>query len=222
MVENRASSMALVVTALLFAASAHAQSGPASATAATNGCTADSSPTPCLSIPTGLTLTLPADTPSGDASGTFPLFGNVKGLGLFGNVKGLALSQTDITRTTSSFGPTWRLKTGVRYEAPGGLQFSASAITRRGYSLPIAMVQPLGSDVQLPDSGNASLQSGAAPIRWDTELRIRKALISSEALDLAVVGEVFNLLNLNREAEPTTTTPVLTSPTIRAGVLLGF
>jgi hypothetical protein len=85
-----------------------------------------------------------------------------------------------------------------------------------------AGVQPLGSDVQLTDYSNASLESGAAPIHWDTELRIRKTLISSDDLDLTVVGEAFNLLNMNRGAKPTAKTPVLTSPTVRAGVLLGF
>jgi hypothetical protein len=213
MVAHRASSITLVVTALVFTPSAHAQSGAASAASAASGCAVESSQPPCLSISTGPNLELPTDARTGDASGT---------LTLFGNVKGLALSQTDIARTTASFGSTWRLKAGIRYEAPGGVQFAASAIARRGYSLPIAMVQPLGSDVQLTDYSNASLRSGAAPIHWDTELRIRKTLISSDALDLAVVGEAFNLLNLNRGAEPTAETPVLTSPTVRGGVLLGF
>ena len=213
MVANRAASIALAVTVLLFAVSAHAQSGLASAAAAANGCAAEPSQPPCLSISTGPNLELPTDARSGDASGTFTLFENVKAL---------ALSQTDIARTTASFGSTWRLKTGIRYEALFGVQLTASVITRRGYSLPTAMVQTLGSDAQLIDHSNASLQAGAAPIHWDTELRIRKTLISSDLLDLAVVSEAFNLLNLNHGAAPTATTPVLISPTVRTGVLLGF
>jgi hypothetical protein len=94
MVANRAASIALAVTVLLFAVSAHAQSGLASAAAAANGCAAESSQPPCLSISTGPNLELPTDARSGDASGTFALFGNVKAL---------ALSQTDIARTTASF-----------------------------------------------------------------------------------------------------------------------
>jgi hypothetical protein len=201
------------VAALLFAASAWAQNPPAAPPALASDCVAESRQPPCLSIPTGPTLERPTDARSGDAAGTFTLFGRVKGF---------ALWQTDTARTTVSFGPTWRLKTGIRFDAPGDVQFSASVSARRGYSLPIAMGQPLGSDAQSIEQDNLPVQSSAAPIHWDTELRIRKKLISSEPLDLSVVGEAFNLLNLNRKSEPTATTPVLTSPTVRAGVLLGF
>ena len=208
MVENRPLSIALAVTILLFAVSARAQSGPP---AAANGCS-ESLQTPCLSITTLPKLERPADSRSGVTSST---------LTLFGKVDGLALPQTDISGTTTSFGPTWRMKIGIRFDAPGGVQFTASAVARRGYSLPLAMMQPLGSDVQLIDTSNPSLLFGGAAILWDTELRVRKTFISTEALDLDVVAEAFNLLNLNRGAE-TEKTPVLTSPTIRAGVFLGF
>lgn len=114
------------------------------------------------------------------------------------------------------------MKVGIRYNAPGGVQFTASAVARRGYTLPIAMTQPLGSDVELPDHSHPSLLFGAAPIQWDTELRVRKTFLSSDAFDLDGVFEAFNLLNLNRGAEQTEKTPVMTSPTIRAGVFLGF
>jgi hypothetical protein len=206
-VENRALSIALVVTILLFAVSAHAQSGPPAADGGS-----ESLQTSCLSIAIVPKLERPTDSPSGVTPGTFTLFGNVNGL---------ASPQTDIAGTTASFGPVWRMKVGIRFDAPGGVQFTASAIARRGYSLPIAMMQPLGSDVQLTDSSHPSLLFGAAPILWDTELRIRKTFISTDALDLDGVAEAFNLLNLNRGAE-TEKTPVLTSPTIRAGVFLGF
>ena len=83
-------------------------------------------------------------------------------------------------------------------------------------------MQPLGSDVQLPDHSHPSLLFGAAPILWDTELRVRKTFIASDTLDLGGVVEAFNLLNLNRGAEQTEKTPALTSPTIRGGVLVGF
>jgi hypothetical protein len=209
MVDNRASSIAFAVTALLFAASAHAQSVPVPPA---NGCAESLRPS-CLTVTTEPTLERPPDASDGSATGTFTLFGNVTGLALF---------QNDVARTTTSFGPAWRMKVGVRYDARGGLQFTASAIARRGYSLPVAMMQPLGSDVQLPDHSHPSLLFGAAPILWDTELRIRKTFIASDTLDLDGVVEAFNLLNLNRGAEPTEKTPALTSPTIRGGVLVGF
>jgi len=212
MVDNRASSIAFVVTTLLFAATAHAQSAPAAPAAPANGCAESLRPS-CLSIATEPKLERPADSARDNAPGTFPLFGNVKGLAVF---------QSDIARTTTSFGPTWRMKVGIRYDAPGGVQFTASAIARRGYGLPLAMVQPLGSDLQLADHGQPSLLFADAPIQWDTELRIRKAFISSDTLDLAAVAEAINLLNLNGGGNQTEKTPVVTSPTIRAGVLLGF
>jgi hypothetical protein len=209
MVEHRASSIGLTVTALLFAATAHAQNAPA---APANGCAQPLQPA-CLSIKVEPTLERPADSQPDDVSGTFTLFRNVKGLGLF---------QSDIARSTMSFGPAWRMKVGVRYNAPGGVQFSASAIARRGVSLPLAMMQPLGSDLELPDASHPSLSFGPAPIQWDTELRVRKTFIASDAFDIAGIVEAINLLNLNGGAEPTEKTPMLTSPTIRAGVLLGF
>jgi hypothetical protein len=209
MVDNRASSIALAVTALLFAATAHAQRVPA---APANGCAESLQPS-CVSVTSEPTLERPPDSRGGEASGTFTLFEHVKGLGLF---------QRDIAGTTTSFGPTWGMKVGVRYDAPGGVQFTASVIARRGYSLPIAMMQPLGSDVLVTDSSHPSLLFGAAPIQWDTELRIRKTFMSSDTLDLAGVAEAFNLLNVNRGAEQTEKTPALTSPTIRGGVLVGF
>src|SRR5688572_22696666 len=58
MVANRASTLAVTVTALLFAASAHGQSGPVSASA-DRICAAESSQPPCLSIGTGPNLELP-------------------------------------------------------------------------------------------------------------------------------------------------------------------
>jgi hypothetical protein len=209
---NRASSKALIVTTLLFGAVVHAQDAPAPVAPAAPGCK-DSNQPACLSIATEPNLELPAKKRTDDPSSAFRLFGNVKGFGLF---------ETDIARTTWSFGQTWQLKTGIRYEAPGGVQFSASVIGRRGYSLPIAMMQPLGSDVQVTDPSNTSLLFGAAPIQWDTELRVRKTFISSDAMDLAGIAEVFNLVNVNRGVQQTEKTPLLISPTIRAGVLVGF
>jgi hypothetical protein len=141
---------------------------------------------------------------------------------LFRTTSGLVVLQPDIARSTASFGPTWRLQTGVLSRLPGGVQFTASVVGRRGYGLPVAMVQPLGSDVPLPDSSNAALELGMAPVHWDTELRIRKTLMSSHGLELSLVGEAFNLLDVNHGVTPTPVTPVLTSPTVRGGVALGF
>lgn len=70
------------------------------------------------------------------------------------------------------------VKTGIRFDTTGGLQFTAGAVVQRGYSLPITMVQAPGIDVQLPDPGNAALEIGSAATRWDTELRVRKTLTS--------------------------------------------
>jgi len=211
MVANKALALVLVGTALL-AGSARAQDVPASPGPVASGCAEESSKPPCLTLSTGRNLEWPAVTTSGDSPGGFRLFGNVKGV---------AVSQTDIARTTASFGSTWRLKTGIGYDV-GGLQLTASTIVRRGYSLPITMVQPLGSNVQLPEPGNASLEFGAAATHWDTELRIRKTITSKGPVDVAVVGEALNLLNLNHDPAAAPPGSMLTSPTFRAGIVLGF
>jgi hypothetical protein len=209
---NPASSIVFAITTLVFAARIQAQREAVPAPAA--GCTPQSGQLSCLSIANPPAVEFPAPLRGIDTPGSFTLFGPVKGF---------ALVQTDLARTTSSFGPTWRVKAGLRYETPGGVQFSASASARRGYSLPIAMLQPLGSDVPLPDYSSLFLQSGASQIHWDTELRVRKALISSDALDLAVIGEAFNLVNVNPKPDPAAKGPVVTSsPTVRGGLLLGF
>lgn len=209
MIDRSASSIALVVTTLLFGATAQAQSVPATPA---NGCAQSLQPS-CVSITAEPTLERPAGSPDARTPGTITLFGNVKGLALF---------QGDLAETTPSFGPAWRMKVGVRYDAPGGVQSTASAIARRGYVLPLAMVEPLGSDVQLPDYSHPSLLFGGAAIHWDTELRVRKTFIASDALDLAAVVEAINLLKLSGGADQTEKAPALTSPTIRAGVFVAF
>ena len=83
-------------------------------------------------------------------------------------------------------------------------------------------MQPLGSDVQVPDSSHPALLFGPVPIQWDTELRVRKTFIASDALDLAAIIEAINLVNVHRGQEQSERSPMLTSPTIRAGVFVGF
>ena len=203
----------LSVIVLLVAHRAQAQVGSGSSATAASSCVSHSGQPPCLAVTPGTPVGLERDVRNSAATETRTPFGNVTGL---------ALWQADTARTTATVGPTWRLKAGVFYRLPGSVQFSASVVARRGYGLPLYMVQPLGSDVQMPEGGDASIESGSAPIRWETELRLRKTLMSSDALDLALVGEAFNLLNLNGGAKPTPETPVPASPTIRVGVFAGF
>src|SRR5262245_40618991 len=68
------------------------------------------------------------------------------------SVFGIKQSPAETGRSVFSFGGIWQLKSGISYRASGGVQVSASAIARRGYSLPITMAQPIGSDVLLSDS----------------------------------------------------------------------
>jgi hypothetical protein len=148
-----------------------------------------------------------------EVPGTFRLFGNLYATGQ---------SQVDVTRSPIDFGPAWRLKSGISYTTFGGVQLSASVIARRGYSLPIAMAQPLGSDLQIFDPRNSSSEFGWRAIQWDTELRVRKTLTTSGLFDVTLVGEAFNLFNLHSPDDNTARAPTLTSPTVRAGAVLGF
>jgi hypothetical protein len=213
--------LAFIITALPVSR-AQAQNAPLPAGSLIGGCATESAQSSCVTLGTEPTVESPADRDSRDSPGEVTLFRNLKGV---------AQPQTDIARTTASFGATWRIKTGLRYDAPGGLQFSASTIARRGYALPLAMVQTPGSDVQLPEVNNAALELGSAPTQWDTELRVRKTLSSKGPVHVAIVGEAFNLLNLNHESAATPgPTPsvapapaaMLTSPTFRVALVLSF
>jgi len=215
---KRVFSIALVGIAVL-AVDARAQDAPASSPQPlslppANACTAEPGKPPCVRLDSAASSEVPADAWRVEAS---------PGFTLFGNIKSFSRAQTDTAKTTASFGQTWRLKTGLRYEAAGGVQLSAGAVGRRGYSLPLSMVEAPGSDTQLADPRNAALGFGSAPIRWDTELRIRKELTSKGPVDMAIVGEAINLLNVNQDA--TLTTPsdaMLNSRTFRVAIVLGF
>jgi hypothetical protein len=202
---------------------ASAQELPPAAGSVARGCASAADKSRCVALDKDRKVELPVEPRGGEPSGEITLFGNLTAI-----VK----PQTDIARETASFGETWRVKTGLRFEAPGGIELTASTSARRGYALPLAMVQAPGSDVQLPEFGNVALEFGSASTHWDTELRVRKTITSKGPVQLSIVGEAFNLLNLNHASDATppgstrsvSTAPneMLTSPTFRVGIVLGF
>jgi hypothetical protein len=207
-----------IVGALLVAASAEAQNAPVAtpptSPAAANLCKTDPGTPPCATLDTQRTPPPPPPPISSPSPGLFTLFRNVQGLALF---------QPDITATTPSLGATWRVTTGLRVNAPGGVQISTNAVVRRGYALPVAMVQMLGSDVQLPETGTAAvLEFNAAPTRWDSEIRVSKTITSKGPVDVTIVGEAINLQNSGKAPGATPSETMLNSRTVRAGVVLGF
>ena len=212
MIPTGRSPIALTAAMLLAASTGQAQSGSAPPESAPSQCVAEPGH-PCLIIPGGLRLDTPPEPRTGIGTETLTLSERIA---LFGR------SQSDTGTATSNFGPTWRLKSGVRLDLPGRTQVSAGVIMRRGSSLPLAMVQPMGSDVSLPDGSTISLETWSAPIRLDTEFRVRKMLLSSDSLDLSLVGEAYNLFNVSSEDRASPRAPAASSPTIRCGVLAGF
>jgi hypothetical protein len=133
---------------------------------------------------------------------------------VFGNFKQF---QAASGRSSLSFGDTWQARTGVSYHALGGVQLTASLLGRHGYSLPITMAQAIGTDVLAPES----MVWTWSPVRWDTHFRLQKTLKESGSVQIEVVGEAFNLFNLNR-TEDTATASILRARTARIGLVFSF
>jgi hypothetical protein len=123
-------------------------------------------------------------------------------------------------RRQAASGPTWQTKTGVSYAGPAGIQVMTSVVARRGYALPLAMVEPVGSDT-ISTNGGPSYLDTRTPVLWDTEVRIRKH-VKTRGVQIDFVGEGLNLLNLNRSSTVSRMSPTLTSRTLRFGIVFGF
>jgi hypothetical protein len=65
---------------------------------------------------------------------------------------------------------------------------SASTIVRSGYSLPIAMAQPIGGDLQPLEHRNSAIDFGWRPVLWDTQFQVVERLKTSGAVDVSIVG----------------------------------
>jgi hypothetical protein len=124
-------------------------------------------------------------------------------------------------RPQARFGPTWQTKAGVSYAGPAGIQVMASVVARRGYALPLVMVESVGSDTISTRGAESYVDIGGTPVVWDTELRIRKR-VKAHGVQIDLVGEGVNLLNLNRSPAVSSISPTFTSRTFRLGVVFGF
>jgi hypothetical protein len=129
--------------------------------------------------------------------------------------------QADTVRPLAGFGPTWLATAGMTY-ITAGMQVTTSASARRGYDLPLFMVQPIGSNELLRSDGMSIVSGSRSAVIWDTELRVRRRLKTSRAGQVDFVVEGLNLLNLNRFADRPPISPTLTSRTLRCGLVFTF
>jgi hypothetical protein len=120
-------------------------------------------------------------------------------------------------RAAAGIGPTWQIKTGATFHAAGGFELSANLVGRRGSSTPLFMTEPVGTDASIPIGD---------PLRtdtlWDTELRVRKPLLTRKDIQLSLIGDLFNVVNVNPSPSTTPQSPTLTSRAFRIGLMLGF
>jgi hypothetical protein len=129
--------------------------------------------------------------------------------------------QSDTIQPLAGFGSTWAATMGMTHTA-AGMQVTANATARRGYDLPLFMVQPLGSNELVRSAGPSIVSGSRSAVIWDTELRIRRRLKTYRAGHVDFVGEGLNLLNLNGSTDLAPISPTLTSRTFRFGLVFTF
>ena len=174
------------------------------------------------------TVKLAADCPaaqSGDCR-SFPVsFGPIRPSSeMTVDGRWIETSTFEITRTPSviGFGPTWRIKADTSYRAGRGFILSAGVVVRRGDNLPLYMLESLTGDTLSSQSPYQILEFARTPTVFHTDLRIQKNFDPLGPLHVAVVGEAFNLVNVDRRVRPSGEQLLLTSRTLRGGVILGF
>ncbi len=69
----------------------------------------------------------------------------------------------DSRRAGAGIGPTWQIKTGATFHAPGGFDVSANLVARHGSNAPLFMTEPLGTDASIRVGDD--LRAGTL---WDT------------------------------------------------------
>lgn len=129
-----------------------------------------------------------------------------------------SLFTSNTNAANAGSGGRWYLNEGVSVRTVGGVTLSANAIGRRASQLPLSMMQAFGADGVLAGVGLSSLDQ-SPQLRFDTQLRVQKRLITRRGVTLDAVGEAFNLFR----TVPFTSTDVALHPrAIRFGFLLTF
>lgn len=119
-------------------------------------------------------------------------------------------SAFELNRTppTTPFASAWYSAASVTYNGPGGLRVTAAVIGRRGYRAPLFVTQSLGNETNFPDLGTSVLDTLRRPHVLDTKLRVEKVLTSHRSVEIRVVGEAFNVLNINRLSQDAVASPI--------------
>lgn len=128
----------------------------------------------------------------------------------------------DTASSHAAFGRTWQAKAAVTYRAPAGFELTAGVVGRRGYDAPLFMTEGPGADIIPFVTNSPILDSTRRPVLWDTVLRVEKQLVDAGRVRMSVVGEAYNLLNMNRDRSSKPLSSTLTSRTVRVGLKFTF
>jgi len=130
--------------------------------------------------------------------------------------------QFDTTTSHAAFGQTWQARAGMTYRVPGGIEFSAGVVGRRGYEVPLFVTEGFGAESVPFVTNSPMLDTTRRPVLWDTVLRVEKQLFTSDLVRVSIVGEAYNLLNINRDQHARPLTETLTSRVGRLGLKFAF
>lgn len=124
--------------------------------------------------------------------------------------------QFDTSSPHAAFGQTWQMRTGITYRAPGGIEITADVVGRRGYEAPLFVTAGGGTDGIPFITNHPILDTTRRPVLWDTVLRVEKDVFTAGRMRASIVGEAYNLVNINRDRD---TKPLSETLTSRAGLL---
>jgi hypothetical protein len=130
--------------------------------------------------------------------------------------------QFGTTSSHAAFGQTWQTSAGVSYRIPGGIEFTADIVGRRGYEAPLFMTAGAGADSIPFVTNSPMLDTTRRPVLWDTVLRMEKHLATAGRVRVSLVGEAHNLVNMNRDRDAKPLTETLTARVGRLGLKFTF
>src|SRR5262249_56303209 len=82
------------------------------------------------------------------------------------------------------------------YQAPYGIEVAGNVCGRQGYPFPLFRAQTLGADANLSVLVTPQIDTFRYDDVWTTDMRVARQL-KMRAVNLRVIGDVFNLLNAN-------------------------
>jgi hypothetical protein len=112
----------------------------------------------------------------------------------------------------------WSANVRVGYTGMG-VNASVGGVVRHGYTLPFFVAETSGVDVSNLPFGHSSSDPFQAATTWGANVRVEKAL-KTDGTDVKVFLEGSDFLVSHSKTIPVS--PILTSPTLRFGLDVGF